>query len=71
MEIEETILTWRRLLLADLLWDDLGLDGKTLILQLRSLVAMSGGKDAPPQGELDCIFIFSEIHNGTSRKLKP
>ena len=48
MEIEGTILTWIILLLADLLQDDLGFAGKTLIFQLRSLIGMSGGKYVPP-----------------------
>ena len=61
MEIEETILTWRRLLLDDLLRDDLGVEGKTLIFQLESLVGLSGGKDAPPQGELNCILLFLRL----------
>ena len=58
MEIEETILTWRILVLADLLRDDLGFDGKTLIFQLESLVGMSGGKYVPPQGEIYFNLLF-------------
>ena len=61
MEIEETILTWRIPVLADLLRDDLGFDGKTLIFQLESLVGMSGGKNAPPQGEIGYILIFMRL----------
>ena len=41
MEIEETIFTWRKLLLVDLLRNDLGFDGKTLIFQVRSLLRMN------------------------------
>ena len=58
MEIGETILTWRRLLMADLLQDDLGFDGKTLIFQSESLVGISVGKYVPPQGKIDYIFPF-------------
>ena len=52
MEIGETILIWRRLLLGDLLRNDLGFDGKTLLFQLISLIGMSDGKYMPPQGEI-------------------
>ena len=54
--------------MADLLHDDLGFDCKTLIFQLIPLVALSGGKYAPPQGNLECIFLFSEIDDGTLKK---
>ena len=45
----------------DLLQDDLGFDGETLIFQLRSLVWLSDGKDELSQGELDCILIFLRL----------
>ena len=45
----------------NMLQDDLGFDWKTLIFQLRSLVEMIGGKDVPPQGEIDCIFILCNM----------
>ena len=57
--------------MADLLWDDPGFDEESLIFQLGSLVWMSYGKYVPSQGELDYIFLFSEIDGGVSGKPKP
>ena len=73
MKLEETILTWRRLLLDDLLWDDLGFDGKTLMFQLRSLVGMSSGKYAPPQCEMlvpEIVLRLLEEQANTISKVK-
>ena len=58
MAIGETKLTWRILLLTELLWDNRWFDGKTIIFKLDSLVGLIIGKYVPRQGEIDCIFLF-------------
>ena len=71
MEIDRKILTCRKQLLTHHLPEVLGFGVETLILQPVSQVELSSGKDVPSKGEVDCIFLFSEIDDENHGKLKP